>query len=112
MCPQLCPQLLLFLAFRAVRQMGKILQDIPQANGARTDLETHAVNGMSSRTDAADDAGLSKRQKVTSLRVASVPAESFEKQIESENPPTHAYALISDSRTCRPAGALEKAVNA
>jgi hypothetical protein len=71
---------------RATRRCGELLMAIPAANGARTDLEPHTAAGT--RSDAAAEAGLSKRQKDTVLQVAAVPEESFEAQNESENPPT------------------------
>jgi hypothetical protein len=40
------------------------------------------------RTQAAEEAGLSERQRKTALRVASVPTEQCEAQVDSENPPT------------------------
>ena len=40
------------------------------------------------RSAAAKKAGMSERQRKTALRVANVPKEQFEKQVESENPPT------------------------
>jgi hypothetical protein len=40
------------------------------------------------RTRAADDAGLSERQRKTPLRVANVPESNFEEAIESEDPAT------------------------
>jgi len=41
-----------------------------------------------SRNKIALEAGLSKRQKVTALRIASIPKDQFEALIESDNPPT------------------------
>jgi len=40
------------------------------------------------RTEAATQAGLSERQKVTALRVASVPESDFQQAVESDSPPT------------------------
>ncbi len=68
---------------RAVQQMGRILKEIPAANGARTDL-----GGVTSRGVAASDAGLSEWQKKQALRVAAVPDESFDAQIESQDVPS------------------------
>ena len=41
-----------------------------------------------SRTNAANAAGLSERQRKDALRVASIPADEFEAAIESDSPPT------------------------
>jgi Protein of unknown function (DUF3102) len=37
---------------------------------------------------AAQDAGLSRDQAKTALRVSNVPREEFEKRVDSDNPPT------------------------
>ena len=47
-----------------------------------------AADKKQTRSEVAKDAGLSERQKVTALRVASVPQPEFEAAVESENPPT------------------------
>lgn len=69
---------------RAIRRCGELLKQIEPSKGGQP---THDGNGIS-RTKAAAEAGLSERQKVTALRVASVPADDFERQVESESPPT------------------------
>jgi hypothetical protein len=75
---------------RAIRRCGELLKEIETMQGKRTDLEPS--NGddtrLETRKSAAEKAGLSKRQKDTALRVANVPKEEFEAQIESESPPT------------------------
>ena len=40
-----------------------------------------------SRENAASQAGLSQHQAKQAIRVANVPAEEFERQVESANPP-------------------------
>jgi hypothetical protein len=40
------------------------------------------------RIAVAEAAGLSERQRKTALRVASVPQEDFDRQVESDDPPT------------------------
>jgi hypothetical protein len=40
------------------------------------------------RAQAAAEAGLSKRQKETALRLASIAPEEFEAAVESDTPPT------------------------
>jgi hypothetical protein len=44
--------------------------------------------GPNSRKEAAAEAGLSERQAKTALRVANIPEQEFERQIESEDVPT------------------------
>jgi hypothetical protein len=70
---------------RAVRRAGELLKQIPPATGAH--LKNDGAVTLS-RKDAATDAGLSERQRVTALRVASVDAAEFEAAIESPTPPT------------------------
>lgn len=70
---------------RAIRRCGELLNEIEPAKnqhaGARVDAHP-------SRTKASKDAGLSRHQKRTALRVANVPAEEFESAVESDEPPT------------------------
>ena len=71
---------------RACRRCGVLLQEFEKANGKRTDLEPSG--GEPTRSQAATQAGLSKDQAVNAIRVANVPKEDFEKQVEGEEPPT------------------------
>lgn len=41
-----------------------------------------------SQREVAEEAGISRRQQVTAVRVANVPEETFEKMVESEKPST------------------------
>jgi hypothetical protein len=74
---------------RAVRRAGELLKQIPDTNRGRppTEIRDGGVRNLT-RAEAAADAGLSERQKVTALRVASVDEAEFEAAIESEHPPT------------------------
>ena len=71
---------------RAIRRAGELLKQIEPASGARTDIEPSA--GAHTRFAAGEQAGMSKHQQVQAVRVANVPAADFERQVESENPPT------------------------
>lgn len=73
---------------RAIRRCGELLKQIEPAHGANQNIRDGADTKVLTRTQAAADAGLSERQKVTALRVASVPEESFNEQVESDSPPT------------------------
>jgi hypothetical protein len=74
---------------RAIRRCGQLLKEIESAQGARTDLQPSIGGGTKlTRKQAADEAGLSKRQKDTALRVAAVPPDEFERAVEGEKPPT------------------------
>lgn len=73
---------------RAVRRCGELLRQIPPAKNQH-DAASRAHDGaVMSRSEAAHQAGMSERQKVAALRVASVPAPEFEEQVESPKPPT------------------------
>jgi len=73
---------------RAVRRAGELLKQIEPAHGANQNNGAAADTKVLTRKDAAKQAGMSKRQAVTAIRVASVPTEAFERQVESANPPT------------------------
>jgi hypothetical protein len=73
---------------RAVRRCGELLKQVP-----RGDLSTrYGQEGdhppVITRTQVADDAGLSEHQRKTALRVATVPTEDFDYAVESQEPPT------------------------
>jgi len=68
---------------RAIRRAGELLKQY-DARGDHLKIEgTH-----NSQKQAATDAGLSEYQTATAVRVANVPEEEFEQQVESDNPPT------------------------
>ena len=72
---------------RAIRRAGELLKQV-DGQGARTDKLSEGANTKFTQNEAAREAGMSKHQQVTAVRVASVPAEEFERQVESDNPPT------------------------
>lgn len=69
---------------RAIRRCGELLKDIEKA----TNQHDAASRDTPTRKTAAEQAGMSKDQAVQSIRVANVPEESFEAQLESDKPPT------------------------
>ena len=71
---------------RAIRRCGELLKQIEKSPGGRPKTGNGA--DTSSRKHAASTAGLSKRQQVDALRVASLDASEFDAAVESENPPT------------------------
>ena len=73
---------------RAIRRCGELLLQMEAAQGRRTDKLHDGADTKLTRTQVAREAGLSERQKVTALRVASVPQPEFEAAVESESPPT------------------------
>lgn len=93
---------------RAIRRCGELLKQIDPGKGGRpsknsgderpsfdgwvpgTDPKAQSLDGWvpGTRKDAADAAGLSEYQKKQAIRVANVPDADFERQVESQNPPT------------------------
>lgn len=73
---------------RAIKRAGLLLKQIGSKQGARTDQLRDGGDPKLTRTQAAADAGMSERQRKTALRVANVPDEDFERQVESASPPT------------------------
>jgi hypothetical protein len=71
---------------RAVNRMGELLKQVPPQQGRRTDIQLRTAAGT--RSQVADAAGISKRQKDTALRVASVPRDEFEAAVEGDRPPS------------------------
>ena len=72
---------------RAVRRCGELLRQVPSGQGSKNQYG-EVRDGTVTRRGAAREAGLSERQKVTALRVASVPGAEFEAPLERESPPT------------------------
>jgi hypothetical protein len=72
---------------RALRQLGELLERFPTLQGRRTDLLGGGVK-KSPRKNVSEEAGVSERQAMTARRIANVPKESFEQQVEAANPPS------------------------
>jgi hypothetical protein len=74
---------------RAIRRCGELLNEIEKAKGGQP-FQKNSTGGVASpsRKQAATDAGLSSDQAKTAIRVANIPEESFEAQVESDEPPT------------------------
>jgi len=70
----------------AVRRCGKLLKEVPSGQGFKNQ-NGRLRDGAVTRQEAARDAGLSERQKVAGLRVASVPGIKFNALIEAPSPP-------------------------
>jgi hypothetical protein len=84
---------------RAARQCGKLLSEydarrsknvgtvVLSRSAAEDRFETVRITSPS-RTQAANEAGLSERQRITATRIARVPDEKFEAAVEVEKPLT------------------------
>jgi hypothetical protein len=81
---------------RAVRRQGELLKEIEPAKGGKRGGGRPSKDGnqregespLVSRQAAAKAAGLSGDQQKTALRVANVPEDQFEQQVESDKPPS------------------------
>lgn len=73
---------------RAIKRCGELLSAIEAASNQHVAAKRAGVGGDTCRSEAARDAGMSKRQQVTAIRVARVPDEEFEAAVESPKPPT------------------------
>jgi hypothetical protein len=75
---------------RAIRRCGELLKEIQPASGG--DRGNGATGGRppiaATRTQVAQEAGLSSHQQKTAIRVANVEPTHFESLVESEAPPT------------------------
>lgn len=76
---------------RAIQREGELLQEIESARGKQKRMPDGTISRgatTNGRIAAAREAGLSRDQAVTALRVANVPKDEFEEAVESDNPPT------------------------
>ena len=86
---------------RAVRRCGELLKLIEPANGANQNIKEGALPNVT-RELAASEAGLSEHQRKTAIRVANVDDDSFNEQVESENPPTVTQLAAQGTRKLPP----------
>jgi hypothetical protein len=93
--------LALRIQLRAERRCGELLRQIePAQGGDRGNSATGGRPPVGSRKAAADHAGLSEHQRKTALRVAAIPEAEFNRQVDSERPPT-VTQLAEQGRTQR-----------
>lgn len=86
---------------RAVRRCGELLKQF-DGQGARTDKLGEGGHTKLTQRQVASDAGLSRHQQVTAVRVANVPTATFEAAIESAAPPTVTKLAEMGTRTRAP----------
>lgn len=72
---------------RAIRRAGELLQQLDGRGGDRSKSEGGHTSAIS-QAEAARDAGMSKHQQVQAVRIANIPREDFDRQVESDKPPT------------------------
>ncbi len=74
---------------RAIRRCGELLRAIKRPDqGGRPPARNGRGTPTVSRRQAAAQAGLSKDQQITAVRVARVPESTFEAAVEADHPPT------------------------
>jgi hypothetical protein len=77
---------------RAIQRSSEIIRAFPPAKPGPSPVVKKIKDGtvleLPTQREVATDAGLSDRQFKTTMRVGSVPRETFEKLVESEKPPT------------------------
>jgi hypothetical protein len=83
---------------RAIRRAGELIEQIEPSKGGRPSETTVAAHSSLTRRQVAEDAGLSEFQQYTAQRVARVPEQDFEAQVESDTPPT-ITALAEQGKT-------------
>jgi len=84
---------------RAVRRAGEVLRQI-DGKGRNQHSEGGAAADTTQR-EAAEAAGMSKRQQVTAVRIANIPEDKFDEAVEGEAPPT-ITALSGMGKNSRP----------
>ena len=73
---------------RAIQRCGELLREIKEAQPGPKKIGVPGYPYLSPRKQAAEEAGLSLIQAKNAIRVSNVPKDSFELQVESENPPS------------------------
>ena len=71
---------------RAIRRCGELLAEYDGRGGDRS--KSGGAPTSASKRNVAAAAGMSKDQQNTASRVAKVPRKDFDRQVESDNPPT------------------------
>jgi len=75
---------------RAYRRAGELLKQFDARGGDRKsdDFKKDGSVHFDSQKDIASANGMSERQRKTSVRLANIPEDSFDSQVESDNMPT------------------------
>lgn len=73
---------------RAIRRAGELLSQIRAAHGANQNIGPGEPTKVQTRSGIARDAGLSRHQYHTAVRVSRIPDPEFEEAVEADEPPT------------------------
>ena len=91
------------IQLRAIKRMGDLLLEIPSGEGLNQNIHTGSGMDVSeTRTSVAEDAGLTKRQKDTAIKLGNIPNEEFEVMVESPEPPTITSLMDKPKQPPRP----------
>lgn len=86
---------------RAIRRAGEILSQV-NGQGARTDQLSVGGHTKLTQDQAARDAGMSKHQQVQAVRVANIPRDEFDRQVDSDKPPTLSQLAVQGIQRPQP----------
>jgi hypothetical protein len=86
---------------RAIRRAGELLAQV-NGQGARTDQLSEGGHTKLTQDQVARDAGLSKHQQVQAVRIANIPREDFERQVDSDKPPTLSQLAVQGIQRPQP----------
>lgn len=92
---------------RAIRRAGELLNTLdgrPQ-NAAK---QSDGTGTLFSRKEAGSEAGMSKRQQVTAVRVANVPQPDFDAAVEAEHDENEVRKALLVSEAVALASAIER----
>jgi len=88
---------------RAIARAGAILKEIEKAQGKHWENKRDGTVPFT-RTSAANDAGLSERQRKTALRVANIPEQEFEDKRRCVQIALHEFSDWSDRKIAEVCG--------
>jgi hypothetical protein len=73
---------------RAERRCGELLKQIPRGDELTRFGRAGEAHPPVTRAQAATNAGLSEHRRKTAMRIATMPAEEFQRQVEGPSPPS------------------------
>jgi hypothetical protein len=89
---------------RAERRAGELLKQIPPADESTRFGRAGGARPAVTRKQAATDAGLSEHRRKQAMRIASVPAEAFQSQVDCPQPPSISQLAAQGTSTSRAGG--------
>lgn len=87
---------------RAMRRAGELLKQFDGRPANHERQKDGSVHLPPTQKDVADKAGMSERQVKTAVRIANVPQDDFDKQVESSNPPTISTLALQGMQKRKP----------